>query len=271
MSDPVIATAVIVDDEPAARDVLRTFVSEDPRVELVGEAANGREAVTVVEATRPHLLFLDVQMPDLDGFGVLEALETVPPAVVFVTAHDRHALRAFEVHALGYILKPFGRPRFTAALDRALASLEARDALDVKRTLERLVAGRRLGRSHPGSLLRRDESPPGGLPRRLGVRLGQRTVLVDVERIDWIEADGDYARLHVGDAVHLVSERMHVLEELLDPGVFHRIHRSSIVNLRRVQELRRDADGGGTVVLGDGVHLRVARTRWDALEHALGL
>lgn len=276
--------AVVADDEPAAREVVVTLLADEP-VRVVGEAAQGKETVELVRRLRPDLLFLDIQMPDLDGFGVLEALgDDVPPGIVFVTAHDEHALRAFDVHALDYVLKPFGRPRFHAAVERALRRLAAEDALGWKRTVETLVRGRGLregegdaaarllrtavdaeGRSGSGA------TRPSGAPRRLGVRLGSRTILVDVPDIDWVEADGDYVRLHVGGKVHLISERMRVLEETLDPTRFVRIHRSAIVNLKRIRELRREPDGGGLAVLSDDVRLRVARSRWETLEEALGL
>ena len=266
--------AVIVDDEPAARDVIRTFVAEAPEVELVGEAANGREAVEVILRSRPDLVFLDVQMPDLDGFGVLRTLgEAAPPGVVFVTAHDEHALRAFEVHALDYVLKPFGRPRFVSALERALHRLRGEMALRLGSTLQRLPseasrAGAERAAAQP--LVPTPESQ-GPWPQRLGVRRGPRVLLVDVETIDWIEADGDYARVHAGGAEHLVSERMQGLESILDPRRFLRIHRSVIVNLQRVRELQRDPDGGGAAILAGGLRLRVARSRWEALERALGV
>ncbi|HZD04783.1 MAG TPA: LytTR family DNA-binding domain-containing protein [Longimicrobiales bacterium] len=287
MPEAVSVRAVVADDEPAARDVVVTLLRHEP-VEVVGEATNGEETVALVRQIRPELLFLDIQMPDLDGFGVLEALgDDVPPGIVFVTAHDEHALRAFDVHALDYVLKPFGRPRFHAAVARALRRLEAEDALGWKRTLDALVRGRDTGSTADvAGLLRADvegdattsQRPPRAAPRpspasppRLGVRFGARTVLVDVPDIDWIEADGDYARLHVGGRIHLVSERMHALERTLDPAHFLRIHRSAIVNLDRVRELRREPDGGGVVVLRNEVRLRVARSRWEKLEGALGL
>jgi two-component system LytT family response regulator len=260
--------AVAVDDETAAREVIRLFLERDSRVSLVGEAGNGDDAIALVRSVRPDLLFLDIQMPDTDGFGVLEALsDDLPAGIIFVTAHDDHALRAFEVHALDYLLKPFGQPRFKTAVDRAIRALEAEHALDMKRTVDTLVRGRHDKDAepwewHPETSVR---------PHRIGVRSGSRTVLVDLDEIDWVRADGDYARIHVGEDDHLVSRRMSELERLLDPSRFVRIHRSVIVRMDRVRELRRDADGGGLVVLEGGVRLRVARSRWAGLEAALGL
>ena len=275
MSDrtPDAVTAVVVDDEPAAREAIVTLLAGDPRVRVVGEATNGREAVDVVRRTRPDLLFLDVQMPDQDGFGVLDALgDDVPRGLVFVTAHDEHAVRAFDVHALDYVLKPFGRPRFMAAVARALERLSALDALShqqsVRGTLASMAADRRADREPAGELAVAEHAAP---LRRIGVRTGTRTVLVDVDAVDWVEALGDYARIHVGARTHVVSQRMHVLERLLESGGFVRIHRSLIANLSRIRELHRDADGGGTVILDGGVRLRVARGRWEALQSALAM
>ena len=261
--------AVVVDDEPVARQAVVTLLRDEPRVEVVGEAASGEEAMEAVRRLRPDLLFLDVQMPGRDGFQVLEALgPDVPRGVVFVTAYDEHALRAFEVHALDYVVKPFGRPRFEAAVAGAVARLEGEEALSLRRTLESMAQGR--GPSDLGSL--GPETAAGTTrPERLAVRMGSRVILVSVADVDWVESDADYVRIHVGDRVHLVSTRLQALEEMLDPERFLRIHRSVLVNLTRIQELHRQEDGGGAVVLKDGVRLRVARARWEALENALRL
>jgi two-component system LytT family response regulator len=269
--------ALVVDDEPAAREVVTTLLAEHPTIDVIGEATNGRQAVELVRRLRPDLLFLDIQMPDQDGFRVLEALgDDVPRGIVFVTAHDEHATRAFEVHALDYVMKPFGRPRFRAAVTRALERLEALDALTLQRTLASIAADRRGVGAPAGelSVAQPDHRGADGArqpPRRLGVRVGSKIVVVDVDTIDWVEADGDYARIHAGRATHLVTQRMHALERMFENGAFIRVHRSLIVNLARVRELHRDADGGGTIILVDGVRLRVARGRWEALQEALGI
>ena len=266
-----VVRAVVVDDEPAGRDAVLTLLAEHPSVQVVGEATNGRDAVDLVRHLRPDLLFLDIQMPDQDGFGVLASLgDDVPAGVVFVTAHDEHAIRAFEMHALDYILKPFGRPRFAAAVSRALERLHALDALTMQRTLASMSEDRR-SIGAPAGELSIDENGKPAPVQRIGVRTGAKVVVVDVETIDWVEADGDYARIHVGRQAHLVSQRMHALERLLEGDAFVRVHRSLIVNVKRVRELIRDADGGGAIVLHDGVRLRVSRGRWEALERALGL
>ena len=273
---PATVRAVVVDDEPTAREVIMTLLAEHPTVQVVGEATNGMEAVQLVRRLRPDLLFLDIQMPDQDGFRVLEALgDDVPRGIVFVTAHDEHAIRAFDVHALDYVLKPFGRPRFRAAVTRALEGLRAMDALTLHRTLASMAADRADSRP-AGELALGEPSAEGdggrskaAAPRRIGVRNGAKITLVDIDSIDWVEASGDYARIHAGKHAYLVSQRMHALERLLEAREFVRVHRSLIVSVKRVRELHREPDGGGTLVLADGVRLRVARGRWEAMERAL--
>jgi two-component system, LytTR family, response regulator len=236
--------AVVADDEPAARAAVLDLLRDEPVIEVVGCASNGNETVDVVRKQRPDLLLLDIQMPDADGFEVLDALGThVPRGVVFVTAHDEHALRAFDVHAIDYVLKPFGRPRFHAALARAVERLRALDSLTLPPTIAAI--------------------------RRIAVRTGSKVMLVPVEEVLWIEATGDYARVHTLKQSYLVSERMHMLEQQLDAREFLRIHRSCIVRLDCVRELHRESDGGGTIIIAGGVRLRVARGRWTALEGSL--
>lgn len=264
--------AVIVDDEPAGREAVRTLLSDVPAVEVVGEAASGAQAVAKVRELGPDLLFLDIRMPDLDGFAVLDALgERVPRGVLFVTAHSEHAHRAFEVHALDYVMKPFGRPRFLAAVHRALRRLEADAALGMKETLRSIAQGLELDRVDPGTAAAGVAVPPGSSPMRIGVRVGNRTTLVDVDEVDWIEADRELVRIHVGERIHLLSARMRDLEVMLPEGDFSRIHRSIIVNLTRIRTLHHDRDGSGSVTLANGVQLRVARGRWGELQEALGL
>jgi two-component system LytT family response regulator len=263
--------AVVVDDEPAARDAVRTLLAEHHGIQLLGEAGNGAEAVSLLRSTRPDLVFLDIEMPDEDGFGVLERLGgDVPRGVVFVTAHDQHAIRAFEVHALDYLLKPFGRPRFAATVQRAVERLQALDALTLRRTLESMADDRRRATESEAELAETTEPVATGVtPSRIGVRTGGRLILVGVDEVDWVEASGDHARIHAGRQAWVITHRMHALERLLSGGEFLRIHRSLIVNLRRIRELYREGDGAGTVVLLDGVRLRVARGRWEALQAAL--
>jgi two-component system, LytTR family, response regulator len=271
MADATRFRALVADDEPVARAAVATLLQDQPAVEVVGEAASGTETVALARSLRPDLLFLDVQMPGGDGFQVLESLgPDVPRGVVFVTAFDDHALRAFEVHALDYVVKPFGKPRFDAAVARAVARLEAEDALSLRRTLEALVERHRTA-ADPAGTLATASAVEATRPANLAVRVGSRIVLVPIAEVDWIESDADYARIHAAGKSHLVSARLHSLEDLLDPRRFLRIHRSVIVQLARIAELQRDDDGGGTVVLRSGVRLRVARGRWDELERALAI
>jgi two-component system, LytTR family, response regulator len=223
--------ALIVDDEPLARSNLKVLLRQDPDIESIAECGSGAEAVTEIRGTRPELVFLDVQMPECGGFEVLERLKAdVPmPVVVFVTAYDEYALRAFDAGALDYLLKPFDDARFAMAMQRAKQKIAAQSALDVK------------------------EIP------RLTVRSAGQVVYVPIPDIDWVEAADYYACLHVGAKSHLLRQSMAELEEQLDPRIFCRIHRSTIVNLRRVRGLRVDGGGDYEVVLEDGRKLRLSR------------
>jgi two-component system, LytTR family, response regulator len=244
---------LIVDDEPPARAKLSRFLAADPEVEVVGEAASGTEALEAVEELAPALVFLDVQMPGLDGFGVLAALgrESLP-AVVFVTAFDEYALRAFEVHAVDYLLKPFDADRFRTALDRAKQRLRRSGPTELDRRLRDLLA----------------EVRPRPAPvQRLMVPVGEKQVLIDVGSIHWIEAEQNYVRLHVGSTSHLLRGTLAGLEERLDPARFIRIHRSRIVNADRVREIHLWSHGDRLVVLNDGTELLMSRRyrdRWTA-------
>lgn len=267
--------AVVTDDEQAARAVVTTFLREVPDIEVVLEARGGAETVEAVRALQPDILFLDVQMPGMSGFDVIEQLgDAVPRGLVLVTAHAEFALRAFEVHAVDYVTKPFGRPRFMAAVERVLRRLRADEALDQRSTLESLLQMLRHD-EHPsvemGSAGTVADSHAPGPQKRIGVRLGNRTTLVDVSEIDWVEADGDLARLHVGDKTHLLRSTLRELSQSLGAATFAQVHRSVLVNLTRIRSLQRESDGSGSVTLDTGVSLRVARGRWEALEQALGL
>ena len=248
--------AFIADDEPLARDWLRTLLLEEPGVTLAGEAGDGREAVTALQATRPDLLFLDVQMPELDGFDVLRALDPEAlPVVVFVTAYDQHALKAFDVHALDYLLKPFERDRFRVAMERARESLAPRGGEAAARRLVALIES--LGAK-------------SGRLERVAVKTDGVIKLVRLADVDYIEAAGRYVTLHVGEDQHLLRETMNDLETQLDAAVFARVHRSAIVNLDRIKELKTESHGEVTIVLADGRTLRWSRSYREGLEALLG-
>jgi two-component system LytT family response regulator len=234
--------ALIVDDEPLARERLRTLLGADGGFELVGECTNGLEAVERIEQLRPDLVFLDVQMPEMDGFEVLEALESGIPALIFVTAFDQHALRAFEVHALDYLLKPFDQERFDRALARARTELERRRAPALDRILALL--GDRAAR---------------GTCERLVIRESGRVFFLPLADVDWIEAAENYVRLHVGTTSHLMRDTMKRMETRLDPARFVRVHRSAIVNVDRIQEMRPTFHGEYLVRLRSGAELTTSR------------
>ena len=246
--------ALIVDDEPLARERIRHLLRGVDDVDVVGECRNGKAAVEAVRTKGPDLVFLDVQMPELDGFGVLEQLDPAEiPAVVFVTAYDRYAIEAFEVHALDYLLKPFDRDRFLKTVQRVRDHLRARN-----------------GTALPGRLqaLLEDLSARGGRSDRVVVRSAGRIVFLPTAEIDWIEAADNYVRLHAGKQVHVMRETMQALEQMLDADRFVRIHRSSIVNLDRVREVQPWFHGEYVLILQDGTKLttgRAYRARLDGL------
>lgn len=246
---------LIVDDEPLARRRLRTLLDADPEIAILGECGDGAEAVTELRRLRPELVFLDVQMPVLDGFGVLQALgQDGAPEVIFVTAHDRYALKAFEVHALDYLLKPFDKARFASALERAKARVRQGNGAGFGERLQELL---------------QTVQPRHG-PERLIVKSAGRIYFVRIDDVDWIEAAANYVRLHVGEEDHLLREPLTALEKRLDPARFVRIHRSTIVNLERVRELQPVFHGDYVIILRDGTELAVSRNYRDKLRESLG-
>jgi len=246
---------VIADDEPLARERLRELLKEHTDVDLVAECADGRQALDAVRNQQPDILFLDVEMPELNGFGVLENLGTNRfPLVIFVTAYDRYALQAFEAHALDYILKPFDRERFDRALN------EARERLREQRSEE--MTSRILSLLH-------EMSHQQSRPERLVIKSGGRVVFVRTEEIDWVEAAGNYVALHVGKESHLLRETMNGFEAKLDPAKFVRIHRSAIVNIDRIKELKPLFGGDYTVILRDHTELTMSRSYRDRLDQIL--
>jgi two-component system, LytTR family, response regulator len=232
--------ALIVDDEPYARERVRRLLAEDGEVEVVGECADGVEAVRAIRTVRPDLLFLDVQMPGCDGFGVLDALGADAPVVIFLTAYDRYAVRAFDACAIDYLLKPFDEERFAKALGRAKAALAAREPERESRAAEPF-------------------DPSGSRLERFVVRSGGRILFLKVGQVDWIEASGNYVRLHAAGVSYLVRESLANLEARLDPALFVRIHRSTLVNFERVRALEPLFHGSYEVVLEDGTRLTLSR------------
>jgi two-component system LytT family response regulator len=247
---------LIVDDEPIARWGIRSHLEGEREIEIVGECANGMEAVIAIEEQAPDLVFLDIQMPGLDGFGVLEAIGVERmPEVIFVTAYDKYALKAFEAHALDYLLKPFNRERFLSALLRARENIGHRRSAEIK---ERLLA-----------LLRDHQNKPAYL-ERLVVKSGGRIFFLDVEELDWIESADNYVRLHAGGQSHLLRETMTNLEAKLDPKHFLRVRQSAIVNIKRIRELRPLFNGEYAILLQDGRELTSSRRYRKNLNALLG-
>ena len=248
--------AVIVDDEPLARRRIRTLLVEAGDVEVVAECANGKEAIEALTDSSPDLLFLDIQMPEIDGFDVLHTIGVGRvPVVIFVTAYDQFALRAFEAHALDYLLKPYDDERFEAALERARERIRQHQGGDLDRRLRMLL----------------DEvRPPRDYLQRLVVPVGHRSVFVKTDDIDWIEADRNYIRLHVGGHAYLLRENLSHIESALDPARFCRIHRSTIVRIDRIRAVESLFRGEYLVVLHDGRKLTSGRSYRHNLESLMG-
>jgi two-component system LytT family response regulator len=249
--------ALVVDDEPMARERVLSLLQQEEDVEVVGECSDGTQALAAIQHHSPDLVFLDVQMPGLDGFGVIEAVGAERmPTVIFVTAYDEYALKAFEVHALDYLLKPFGRDRFQQTLQHARSNLERRRAGDLGRRLLALVNDIK---TEPG---------PTRLDR-LVVKSGGRVFFLRTDQIDWIEAAGNYVRLHLGEESHLFRETMNRMEARLDGRRFVRIHRSRIVNTERVKELQPWFNGEHVVILQNGTRLTLSRGYREKLQEQL--
>jgi len=262
--------ALIVDDEPLACERISNLLAEDPEMEVIGRA-DGHGALRAIKELAPDLLFLDVKMPGLDGFGVLKSLDSGVgeagagagrlPVVIFVTAFDRYALRAFEARALNYLVKPFDREPFQKAVQRAKA--EIRNGRN----------GDRSHVAHPRQLfdLMGDLKPPANYLERLVVKENGRIFLIRPGEIDWIEAEGNYVRIHSGKTSHLLRETLSNLEARLHPAKFVRIHRSTIVNIDRVEEMQAWFHGEYRVILPGGVQLTLTKSYKDRLQEQLGI
>jgi two-component system LytT family response regulator len=247
---------VVADDEPLARERLRMLLHNESWIELIAECQDGPEAIRAIQELQPDLVFLDVQMPGATGFDVIEAVgPSRMPAVVLVTAYDRYALRAFDVRALDYLLKPFDRERFQQALARARQHVQQETRGELERRLLELV---------------HDLREPQQRVDRFVVKSAGRVYFVRTDEIDWIEAAGNYVKLHVGTEAHLLRETMTAIESQLDSDVFFRIHRCHIVNIERVQELQPWFNGEYVVCLRTGARLTLSRGYREKLQHRLG-
>ena len=245
--------AFIVDDELLARKRVKRLLADEPDISVIAECGTGREAVKIIQETSPDLLFLDIQMPGLGGFDVLQSISgEKAPVIIFITAYDQHALKAFEVHALDYLLKPYKPERFKEAVDRARTQIA-----NVSRGVD------------PGlAALIRKLRPDNNHLTRFMIKSSNRVVFVKAGEVDWIESAANYALLHVGDKAHLVRETMQALEAKLSPKIFQRISRSVIVNLERVKELQPMGKGQYIIILANGKQLAMSRGIRD-LQHAL--
>lgn len=252
---------VIIDDEPIARRNLRALLERDADVEIVGEAGSGLEAIRLVQAKSPDLIFLDIQMPEMNGFEALERIgaDSVP-AIIFVTAFDQYALRAFEVHALDYLLKPFDDSRFEAALARAKTQIEQREAKELSKKLFALLE------DHAQVS---DEPKEAHYQSEFMIKSASRVFFLKADEIDWIEAADYYVRLRAGSQSHMLRETMEKLEAKLDPQKFMRIHRSTIINLDRIKKIEARPGGDYAVILRDGTNLKLSRSRRDQIEMIL--
>ena len=246
---------LVVDDDPLARERLTSLLGLETDIEVIGQCRDGGDAARAITEHTPDLVFLDVQMPGLNGFEVIEAVGTEKmPLVIFVTAYDQHALKAFQVRALDYLLKPFERERFHEALQRARTQIQRAETGDLGRRLLALVKD-----------LRRDQPKTD----RLVVKSGGRLFFLRTDEIDWIEAAGNYVRLHVGNTSHLLRETMNAIESRLDPEKFFRIHRSRIVNMERIQEMQPWLNGEYAVLLRTGTRLTLSRGYREKLQDRL--
>jgi two-component system LytT family response regulator len=246
---------LIVDDEMLGRRLIRRLLGNEAGFHVIGECSDGEEAVEAISRERPDLVFLDIQMPELDGFGVLRELEPdALPIVIFVTAHDKFALKAFEAHGLDFLLKPLDEDRFSEALRRARTYFEGKQSDSIRRRLADLVA---------------DLPQRSKYISRLMVKSAGGAIFLKMAEIDWIGSEGNYVKLRVGKTTHVLRGRLSELEKRLDPGLFFRIHRSTIVNLDRIREFRPTFQGDGAIVLGDGTRLVASREHRKRLQHSL--
>jgi two-component system, LytTR family, response regulator len=257
-------TAVIVDDEPLGRDLVRHMLASHPDVTVVAECGDGERALAAVKRHAPRLVFLDIRMPRIDGIDLLQRLDPdARPLVVFITAHDGYAIKAFDAHAFDYLLKPFDQERFDQALARVRSRLQQIEEARLGQKVRHLLGESPVPAKAPGTKLTLD---------RIVVRESGRVYFVDVATIEWLEASGNYVSLHVtGGKTHLVHDTMAAMETKLDPEIFVRIHRSTIVRVDRIKELLPHFNGEYIVVLKDNARLKLSRSYLEKARAALGL
>jgi two-component system LytT family response regulator len=263
---------MLVDDEPLAIRGLKLRLQEFPEIEIIGECANGREAVREIKAHSPDLVFLDIQMPGLDGFGVVRALIGAPaPLIIFVTAYDKYAIDAFEANALDYIVKPVEDERLKDAIHRARDAIKTRAAASRESRLVELLAS--LSDEDRDQIKELIQDPSWTNKERYSERLsfkdGSKVVMLNADDIDWIDAAGDYMCIHAAGKTHIIRETMKTLQQRLDPARFQRIHRSAIVNVKKVKELHPHSNGEYFVILENGSELKLSRSYKDVVARFL--
>lgn len=259
-------TTIIVDDEPLARRRIHDLLAKEPDIEILAESPDGLSAVEVIFEKQPDLVFLDIQMPEMDGFEVVQQIKRAHmPAIIFVTAYDQFAIQAFEVHALDYLLKPYDDDRFGEALDRVRKIIRRQQNSGVQQRIFDLLE------THPNLTGGKQEAPPESIfIDRFAVKQRGETILVQADEVDHITGEGVYVRLHAGNKSHLLRERMSELEKRLNPRRFFRIHRSTIVNLECIKKLVPHFRGDYIVVLHNDVRLKLSRGRRESLQKRLG-
>jgi two-component system LytT family response regulator len=264
--------ALIIDDEQHAREGIRIRLEEYPAVEIIGECSSGAEAVASVNDLHPDLVFLDIQMPEMNGFEVLNAVEVDPvPMVVFVTAYDKYAIKAFEVHALDYLLKPIGEERFGETLKMVLSQLKHRNlatyALDLRRMVDDYLGFVETGRN---SIEAGSSETRAKYVDRIAIKSRGHVSMITVSEVDWIESAGDYVYIHSNSQKHIIRETMTSLEKRIDPGKFVRIHRSTIVNVDRIKSLKSNEHGDFEVHLQNGERLKLSRSYRSHFQEVIG-
>lgn len=256
MADRVRFRAAVVDDELLARQIIREMLADDTEIEIVAECVNGLEAIEAIKTCQPDLLFLDIQMPEVAGFEVLEALRSERmPKVIFVTAYDQYAVRAFDYHALDYLLKPFDRERFELAVARAKTQIQRERNGELDKRILDLLEALKTETKHV---------------ERLVIKNGGRVYFLEADEIHWIEAEGNYVRLHTSNKSHLLREAIGSLEVQLDPKKFLRVHRSTIVRIDSIKELQPWFHGEYHIILHNGTKLTLSRNYREQLQQVLG-
>ena len=253
--------ALIIDDERLARDLLRTWSAQHPDIEIIGECRNGKEAINDILSLKPDLIFLDIQMPDVNGFGVIEAISDIYiPEIVFVTAYDKYALKAFEVSAIDYLLKPFTQERFDKAVLNAVKRVGNKSVHEISENLQSLIEG----------YLHNKESKLDSINENILIKTKKKLVVLSRNNIDWVEVNRDYVKVHSKGETHTTKETLSKFEELLGNSRFVRIHRSVIVNVDRIKELHPYFNGEYFIILQNGTKLKLSRTYKDKFIQMFG-